>query len=312
MKKLLSFCVLLVCVFSLSLSLSLPVRAADSPEILLDPGFETGSWDDYWMPYRQAVLEQTDETSNTGDYSVLVTERFNRNDTPRQYVTQACEYYGMGQYKVSAWVRLSEDYNQENGPVKCCIAIQTKSTDESYTPQGGGKWFTSPKVTLTTDEFVKIEGIVDLVWKQDELDFVEFYLFFDVKNTPQDSDDPGLAPFYVDDCSMTKADWAGEPFAQATPDPDATKEPEITPMLTVTPPPMPNATTAPAVTATKAAGATVQASPTSTGTGTADEPQKNGLLWILAAAAVILAGGGAAAVMISKKKSKGVTDKEPE
>jgi len=264
----------------LTLALMLTVSStvfADTENVLMDPSFEDGIYDN-WVSYNGCLIEETGDT-HEGSVAAFVSERTSHVDVPMQDITDRLIYKGPGQYTVSAWVKLDEAFDEM--PIQIVVQLQA----------GAQSWPTTEFVTVKGGVWTKLEGTLDLNWTEGALTYAEFYF----NTTPTDGnmgDVPGNE-FTIDECSLIKT-GAAQAFPAATPKPTATPAPTATPVPTATIAP----TASPVVTATAVAA-------TATATAASDTDTKGGMsagTWIIIlAGAALLLGGGAAFFIIKKK-----------
>jgi|GEM_PF-5794182 len=186
MKKIVSCCLL-----TLLLLLMMPMVKADSPEILYNPGFEeqlTG-----WAGNGGGKLEPEENQVHDGKYACKITGRSSVSDAPQQDITPFVEFYGQGEYRFTAWVRTTDDFDAS----LIMGVVQIVSTDKTSTGNDGRAWFSTNFVTINNQDYTEITGVVNLAWAAD-LEYAQFYLY-----TNADGPNP-LADLMVDDCSIIK------------------------------------------------------------------------------------------------------------
>jgi hypothetical protein len=180
--------------------LSITASGATEYEILINSGFEEGV--DPWNAYVHATMDIEDENPVEGSQYVYISNKYNEVDGPRQYVTEPLRYYGMGKYRLSAWIRMKGDIA---GDVNALIVVQTQSSDKTFgsAQHPGQMWFTTEEIAVNDQTWTKLEGEVELEWSQN-LEMAEFYFLL--------RGDAALDTYYVDGCSMVKLEYTGDPY----------------------------------------------------------------------------------------------------
>jgi len=275
MKNLLRTIVTFSLVMAMLISLATIVHA-DSPEILKDPGFEGGISSD-WKGYLGATLTAENTIKHSGNSSVLCAARSAKHDTPIQNVTNTVAFYGMGEYKVSAWVYLTAaDANVQ-------IVVMVTCDDKTFGPvPDGHAWSFTPFITAKKGAWTKLEGLITLESPAtSKIVSVDYYLNFDEKDTEAQF----KQDYYQDDCSLIKT-GSVKPMPTADPNAEPTEKPIVSSPATLTLPP---ATLVPIPTTTSALPTIA---PTPTIIPAASEGNNNLWLWIMGPIIVIGFGVG--------------------
>ena len=196
MKKI----VLFLCVALLICAIPLPAFAENTDttyEVLQNGDFEQNS--DVWKNYYMANVAYCDE-AHTGNGAFKITSRKHSTDIARQYMVDPLEYYGPGEYEVSAWLRLA-DPNAEPIDVRIAVAL--------YGRNGQNQYFGTEYVTVTS-EWTQVTGVFNLEW-EGTLNNAEFY-FFTPENDGEDQS-KNYRDLLLDDCSMKALSYTGEPYS---------------------------------------------------------------------------------------------------
>lgn len=293
MKKML----LIVCVLAMLCTLCLPAFAEqESYELLENGDFEQFST--VWTKYYMASVDYCD-AAHTGNGAFSITGRQHSTDIARQDITEPLEYYGPGQYELSAWLRLADPAAE---PIAVQIAIGV------YLKNGQKFWFTTPGFVTITAEWTQIKGQTNISWSG-EIDEAEFYLVSPMNGQEDTSKD--FRDLYLDDCSMKALSYSGAPYVPET-QPPVTTEPNTTEPDTTEPDttPAPDDTTQAGTTAPEQPDGTEQEPESEIPTDPTDEQGKGRIsaqTWVIAGtmgavALILLATGVALSISFARGK----------
>ena len=154
----------------------LTIQVATTPELLTNPGFESGAVSP-WVAWNGS-LAVGGSYAHSGSYGSLTSGRSAAWGGPAQDITSVLTSRGQGNYNVNAWVKLASGSDN--------VKITTKLT------YGGSDHYLSTTVSGSTS-WVQISGTQNLTWSG-TLTSAYFY----VETTSS------TANLYVDDCSLKK------------------------------------------------------------------------------------------------------------
>jgi hypothetical protein len=191
MKKL--FVLSLVVIVCVSMFSFMTLAYADSEELLLNGGFESGTAD-YWGPSVAGTVEVYESygsiTPKSGSYFLVHEGRYSAGDAPVQFVQDKVKANGPGLYRISAYVRLTDDATVDSVPANAVIMT---TSDE------GNNWFGSTEYpTINKTDWTLVQSEVELTWSGD-LSGCNFYFV-----TQQDDAEAQTTHLAIDDASLVK------------------------------------------------------------------------------------------------------------
>ncbi|MHB1485904.1 MAG: hypothetical protein ACYCYI_14775, partial [Saccharofermentanales bacterium] len=242
MKKLLVSIISLI--LTLTFMMSFSVVFADSPEILLNPGFEDdiNGWGSAVNCTNVSMKSYAGVTPRSGEYFVYSDNRYGVADSPMQLITGQMNFYKSGTYRMSGSFRLPSSASMSTTTAK--VVIRLVSSDKSYgsTQYPGINWYTSAEVNVSKTSWAHVSTDIPMEWPENTLVSAEFYYLTDISGTAMD--------MCFDDAGMIKVGYSGNPYVfptiSVTPRP--TRVPTITPTTAISSSISQNVTSTPAPT----------------------------------------------------------------
>ena len=196
MKKFITVFIIIAIIFSIAV----PVFA-ESENLIENPTFEygTNNWDKY-----ASEIEESEESYDGDDCSVLITERTDPHSSIIQDVLNIIKFNGKGKYNITAYVKVKGSATIKFAPV---LRTQYASDDKPTYNVGARK-------TATSEDWTKVELNVNI--SGDVTDLVQAKLYF-----TEESGSATLTDLYLDCVSLTKID----PIITPEPTPSETMAP---------------------------------------------------------------------------------------
>ncbi len=202
MKKIISMLLLVAMILSIMSLTNIISFAEPSENLLINGGFEDGITEEWqYMTKAEDEMFEESEDAYEGEMSCLVTGRTAAWSSPVQNITSIIKEWGKGTYIVSAYVKLS---NEEDENAKTSMQIVS-----SYIKDGTKVWLTSKSTTVNCKEYKKIEGEI----------YVDFEESYDVGELYIQGVGSKHFDFYLDDFYLAKKDGVKTPITEPTPMP---------------------------------------------------------------------------------------------
>lgn len=190
-------------IITMVMCVSVPLMA-ETENLLENPTFEYGI--DNWTKYG-AEVEESEESQDGDNCSVLITERTEAHSSIKQDLIKIIKNNGKGKYKITAYAKV-----KKMGSIKLAPVARVRFSSDSKPAYNVGK-----RVAVNSNEWTKIELSFNIAGEVSEL--VQADLYF-----TQDSSESNYLDYYLDNVSFTKI--------------DAVITPEPTPSVTATPIPV--------------------------------------------------------------------------
>ncbi len=162
---------------------------AETEELLTNGDFEEGSNAPFQKYGHASIIEVEEDYAHSGDYGAAVRDRQGVWACWQQNIRNQVKECGPGDYKASAWVKLSD----EGGDANCILVINYKQNGWD-----NDKYLTSPKKNLTNEwqEFT-INGKLEY---DQEKGLEHVYVYVQVVG----NDKTSAPSYYMDDFSVKK------------------------------------------------------------------------------------------------------------
>ncbi len=194
MKKLITALLIVIMIMCVSIPLM-----AETENLLENPSFEYGT--NNWVKYG-AEVEDSEESQDGDDCSVLITGRTDPHSSIKQDLIQIIKNNGKGKYKVTAYAKV-----KGAGSIKLAPVARVRFASDSKT-----NYHVGTRVAVSSDNWTQIQ--LNLNITNEVLDLVQADLYFT-------QDGSNYLDFYLDNVSFTKLD----PVITPEPTPSVTASP---------------------------------------------------------------------------------------
>ena len=131
----------------------LAAETSPNPNLLVNPGFETGTTDG-WSAYGGSKLSIVDSDTNSGGYALRISNRTQSYSSAVQDVTNVLRSYGPGNYSICAHVKHADPV--EGGSCTAQFTFNADGSTPRY-PQTG-------LTPINADDYTRLEAEVTLSW----------------------------------------------------------------------------------------------------------------------------------------------------